>query len=162
MEQGRRDIAALHFYERVLMRAYRMKRSVFYVPDSARLQEVLALLLERDPTNRRVFNLHLAELAWDRGDDVVAMRYGMAGLDPDTQKSGRYVFTLDELAPRQVLTDLIEISLREGKLKQAQTLADMARAGKLLAAGEFYFAPLDLACRKTAAAVEAVSTAPTK
>jgi spermidine synthase len=162
MEQGRRDIAALHFYERVLMRAYRMKRSVFYVPDSARLQEVLAVLLERDPTNRRIFNLHLAELAWDRGDDVVAMRYGMAGLDPDTQKSGRYVFTLDELAPRQVLTDLIETSLREGKLKQAQTLTDMARAGKLLAAGEFYFAPLDLACRKTTAAVEALSNNPAK
>jgi spermidine synthase len=162
MEQGRRDIATLHFYERVLMRAYRLKRSIFNTPDSARLQEVLALLLERDPANRRVFNLHLAEVVWDRGDDVLAMRYGMAGLDADTKNTGPFTFKLDELAPRQVLADLIETSLREGKLKQAQMLVDLARAGKLLAAGEFYFAPLDLACRKTAAAIDAASNAAAK
>jgi hypothetical protein len=38
----------------------------------------------------------------------------------------------------------------------------MARVGKLLTPGEFYFAPLDLACRKTAVAVEALATAPAK
>ena len=33
--------------------------------------------------------------------------------------------------------------------------ADLARFGKLLQAGEFYFPPLDFACRKAAAATEA-------
>jgi predicted membrane-bound spermidine synthase len=158
IEQGKVDIAALHFYERVLMRAYRTKRSVFYVPDSGPLQEALGVLMDRDPKNRRIFNLHLAELAWDQGDDVVALRYGLAGLDPDTKKSGPYLFTLDELAPRQVLADLIETALRSGKVKQAQALADLARAGKLLREGEFFFAPLDLACRKAAVATEAAAT----
>ena len=162
LQQGKVDIAALHFYERVLMRAYRIKRSVFYVPDTTALQETLGLLLDRDPKNRRVFNLHLAELAWDRGDDAVAMRYGFAGLDPDTEKTGPFVFTLDELAPRQVLTDLIESSLRDGRIKQAVTFANMALAGKLLVEGEYYFAPLDLACRKANAAAETAFTPPAK
>jgi spermidine synthase len=155
MEQGKRDIAALHFYERVLMRSYRIKRNVFYVPDSGPLQEVLGLLVERDPNNHRVFVLHLAELAWDRGDDTVAARFGIEGLNPDTAQTVPYQFTLDEQAPRQVLTDLIESSLRSGQLKQAQTFYKLATEKKFLTAGEFYFAPLDLACRKVAAAMEA-------
>jgi spermidine synthase len=162
LAQGKVDIAALHFYERVLMRAYRAKRSIFNVPDSGPLEEVLGVLLERDPINRRVFNLHMAELAWDRGDDSSALRYGLAGLDPDTTRNGAYLFTLDEFAPRQVATDLIETSLRTGQVKQAQALADMARMGKLLVSGEYYYAPLDLACRKAAAAGEAPTNGPAK
>jgi hypothetical protein len=162
LAQGKVDIAALHFYERVLMRAYRAKRSIFNVPDSGPLEEVLGVLLERDPINRRVFNLHMAELAWDRGDDSSALRYGLAGLDPDTTRNGAYLFTLDEFAPRQVATDLIETSLRTGQVKQAQALADMARMGKLLVSGEYYYAPLDLACRKAAAAGEAATNGPAK
>ena len=155
VQQGKVDIAALHFYERVLMRAYRAKRSVFYLPDSSALLEVLGILVERDPTNRRVYNLHLAELAWDRGDDVAALRLGLAGLDPDIKRSGPYVFTLDEQAPRQICANLIETCLRTGQFKQAKALADLARVGKLLRGGPLYFAPLDLAYRKVEAAMEA-------
>jgi hypothetical protein len=160
MEQGKRDIAALHFYERVLMRAYRFKRSIFYIPDTGPLQEVLGLLVERDPKNRRVFDLHLAELAWDRGDDIVATRYGLSGLSPDTANTIPYLFTLDELAPRQVLTDLIDSALWFGQIRQAATLAKLATQRKFLTTGEFYFAPLDMACRKTAAAIEAIGAPP--
>jgi spermidine synthase len=162
IEHGKTDVAALHFYERVLMRAYRAKRSVFFVPDTGPLQETLAILLDRDPKNHRVFELHLAELAWDRGDDSVALRFGLAGLEPDTKKAGPFVFTLDELAPRQVLTDLIETSLRTGQTKQAQAFSDLAKFGKLLRPGELFFPPLDLACRKAAAATEAASTSSAK
>jgi hypothetical protein len=162
LENGKRDVAALHFYERALMRAYRAKRSIFYLPDSGPLQEVLALLVERDPQNARVFNCHLSELAWDRGDDTLAYRYGLAGLNPDTKTAGPFVFTLDQLAPRQALANLIETSLREGDLKQAKAMADLARVGKLLQEGEFYFYPLELACRKVDAAMEGMKTAAAK
>jgi len=159
LEQGKRDIASLHFYERVLMRAYRLKRNAFYIPDTRPLREVLDLLLERDPQNRRVFELHLAELAWDQGDDAAAHQYGISGLNPDSAKSKPFLFILDELAPRQVLTDLIESALSSGQLKQAAKLADLATTRKFLTPGEFYFAPLDLALRKTTAAIQA-ATAP--
>jgi predicted membrane-bound spermidine synthase len=162
LQNGKRDVAALHFYERALMRAYRLKRTIFYLPESGPLQEAIALLIERDPQNARVFNLHMAELAWDRGDDTLAYRYGMAGLNPDTKAAGPFVFTLDQLAPRQMLSNLIETSLREGDLKQAKTLADLARVGKLLQEGEFYFYPLELACRKVDAAMEGTKTAAAK
>jgi spermidine synthase len=162
LEQGKVDIAALHFYERVLMRAYRDKRSVFYVPDTSRLQETLTMLLDRDPNNRRIFNLHMAELAWDRGDDGAAMRYGMAGLEPDSKVGGPFVFTLDELAPRQVLANLIESSLRNKQLLQAAGWVNMAVERKFLTTGPYYFAPLDLACRKARSAIEATITPPAK
>lgn len=157
LDNGKRDIAALHFYERVLMRAYRAKRSAFYLPETGPLQDVLAMLLERDPKNARIYNLHVAELAWDRGDDVAAMRYGVMGLDPDTKKSGPFVFVLDEQAPREVLTNLIETALRNGNLKQAKSLADLAQVGKLLQPGELFFHPLDVACRKVAAVMESAN-----
>jgi hypothetical protein len=160
LEQGKRDIAALHFYERILMRAYRLKRSVFYLPDTSALHEVLDVLMERDPMNRRVWELNLAELAWDRGDDATATQYGISGLNPDTSKTKPYLFTLDELAPREVIADLIESALGSGQLKQAAKLADLATEHKFLGSGELYFAPLDLALRKTAAAIQAVSAKP--
>jgi spermidine synthase len=162
LENGKRDIAALHFYERVLMRAYRAKRSAFYLPDTGPLQDVLAMLLERDPKNARIYNLHVAELAWDRGDDVAAQRYGIMGLDPDTKKSGPFGFALDELAPRQVLTNLIETALRNGNLRQAKSLADLARVGKFLQPGELFFHPLEVACRKVAAAMESANAVAAK
>jgi hypothetical protein len=160
LEQGKRDIASLHFYERVLMRAYRLKRNAFHLPETQHLREVLDLLVERDPQNRRVFELHLAELAWDSGDDAKAHDYGISGLNPDTAKTKPYRFILDELAPRQVITDLIESALASGQLKQAAKLADLATTRKFLTPGEYYFAPLDLALRKTTAAIQAATAAP--
>jgi hypothetical protein len=146
MEQASKDIASLHFYERVLMRAYRAKRSVYYLPETERLQEVLKTLLERDPTHARVFKLHAAELAWDRGDDETCMRLGTEALDP--RKGGPVTFALDEFAPRQILYCMIETSLRRGNVDLARDLASQARAGGYLMVGEFHFAPLEMICRK--------------
>jgi hypothetical protein len=53
---------------------------------------------------------------------------------------------------------LIESALASGQLKQAAKLADLATTRKFLTPGEYYFAPLDLAVRKTAAAIQAVTT----
>lgn len=154
LEQAKTDITALHFYERVLMRAYRAKRTVFYIPDTSRLEQVLAILLERDPKNQRVYNLHLAELAWDRGDDQMCLRLGAPALNPD-RRFGPLVFTLDEFAPRQILYNMIESSLRTGDYAQAKVIADQARVGGYLKPGELFFPPLDFVCRKVAAITDA-------
>jgi spermidine synthase len=151
LEEGRSDLMTLHFYERVLMRAYRAKRSIFYLPDTRRLQEVLAILLARDATNQRVFNLHMAELAWDRGDDANCLRYAALGFDRDTTKAGPIVFTLDEQAPRIALHNLIETSLHSGKIAQAQAFCREANANGYLEHNENFYAPLELVCRKVSA-----------
>jgi hypothetical protein len=155
LEQARTDIASLQFYERVLMRAYRANRSVFYVPDTRKLEEVLGILLERDPQNRRVYNLHFAELAWDKGDDQACMRFGAVGFNPDVSKGGPLQFTLDELAPRQTLCNMIDASVRARDYQLAKRLADQARSGGYVRPGELFFAPLEFICRKVDALAEA-------
>lgn len=160
MNEARTDITTLHFYERALMQAYRAKRSIFFTPDTGPLEETLTMLMERDPRNRRVFNLHLAELAWDKGDEAACIRYGTIGLDPN-EKNGQLVFTLDELAPRQVLADMLEIYLRSGQLTPARNIAEQARAGGYLKPCEHYFPPLEFLCRKVKAITEANAAART-
>lgn len=157
LEQARTDIAALQFYERALMRAYRSKRTAFYSPDTKKLEEVLSVLIERDPRHVRVYKLHQSELAWDKGDDEASLRLGGEALSPNPQL-GPVQFTLDHLAPRQVLCNMIEASIRSGELRQAQELAMQARAGKYVEPGEFYFPPLDFVCRKTEVLIEQAQT----
>jgi spermidine synthase len=149
MEQARTDIAALQFYERVLMRAYRAKRSVFYVPNTQKLEEVIAFLLERDPNNRRIYNLHLAEINFDRGNDAASLKYTIVGLDSDVKKYGPLNYALDELAPRQVLRNAIDSSWRLGNARQALDICFQVRAGDFLTPGEFFFPPLEFIIRKT-------------
>jgi spermidine synthase len=148
LEQARTDIATLQFYERVLMRAYRAKCSALYLPNTSKLEEVLAVLLERDPQNRRIYNLHLAELAWDKGDDDASVRFAIVGFDPDIKKSGPMTFMLDEQAPRQVLCNMIDLNLRKGQFGQAKNLAQQARNQGYLQPGELFFPKLDFMCRK--------------
>ncbi len=162
VEQGKTDIAALHFYERVLMRAYRMKRSVFWSPDTAKLEHVLGILLERDPDNRRVFNFHLSEIAWDRGDDQSCLRFGALGFEPDLAVGGKLTFVLDELAPRQTLYNMIDAYIRRGDLPKARTLATNAEASGYLARGPLFFPPLEFICRKVAKLTEAQAPAAAK
>jgi spermidine synthase len=155
LEQARTDIAVLQFYERVLMRAYRANRTIFHTPNTQKLEQVLGLLLERDPVNRRVYNLHFSELAWDKGDDQACLRFGAIGFNPDVNQSGPLRFTLDELAPRQTLCNMIEASLRMGDLRQARNLAEQAQRGGYLRPGELFFPPLEFICRKVQTIVEA-------
>ncbi len=147
MQQGRTDITALHFYERALMRAYRTKRSILYLPDTTRLDEVLKTLLERDAEHKRVFTLHAAELAWDRGDDETAVRLGLSGLNPDPQY-GPLQYKLDQQAPHMALANLINYALRVGDLRQAVALAEQARKAGDLVKNELFYAPLDFYARK--------------
>jgi len=154
IEQARTDIAVLQFYERVLMRSYRANRTIFYVPNTTKLEEVLGILLERDPHNRRIYNLHFSELAWDKGDDQACMRFGAIGFNPDVSKGGPLQFALDELAPRQTLCNMIDACLRGHDFRLARTLADQARKGGYLQPGELFFPPLEFICRKVEALAE--------
>lgn len=154
LEEARGDIDTLHFYELALMRAYRAKRSVAYLPDTQRLRQVLALLQEHDPKNQRVFNLHTAELAWDRGDDEVAQRYAALAFAPDS-RGGPPQFTFDEASPRIVLHQLIEINVRSGNIARARELCAFAASNHYLDPGPNAYPPLELICRKVRAIAEA-------
>lgn len=147
LEEGRTDIATLHFYERALMRAYRAKRTIFYTPDTTRLEEVLDILIARDPKNQRVFHLHKAELAWDRGDDPACLRHSAQAFHPDT-KTAPLLFTLDESAPRIVLHHIIEASLRTGNITQAKAFHTFAQRNNYLTPSPNSYPPLDLLSRK--------------
>jgi hypothetical protein len=150
LEEARSDIAVLHYYERVLMQAYREKRSVVYVPDTRRLQQALEILLERDPPNAGLWKLHAAELAWDRGDDATCFRHAADAFNIDPPKGTASAYAQDEQAPRIVLHYLIESSLRSGAIVQAQVFATQAVARHYLDHNDNFYPPLDLACRKVA------------
>jgi hypothetical protein len=147
LEEGRGDVTILQFYERALMQGYRAKRSTFYIPDTQPLQEVLAILRESDPTNQRVFNLHMAELAWDRGDDARFVQFATLAVEP-AAKNGPMQFSLDEDAPRIVLHHMIEASLRSGNIAQAQAACAHAATNHYLDRDDHFYAPLELVCRK--------------
>jgi hypothetical protein len=154
LEQARNDIASLQFYERVLFRSYRANRTIFYTPNTRKLEEVLGILIERDPTNRRVYNLHFSELAFDKGDDEACIRFASVGFEPDLNKGGPLQFKLDEQAPRQTLANMIEIYLRQKEYRKAFSMAQQAQTGGYLKPGELFFPPLDFVCRKVQALAE--------
>src|SRR5207244_3768294 len=101
-----------------------------------------------DANNQRVFNLHMAELEWDRGDDPNFIHHAMLALEPDVEKAGPMAFALDEQSPRIILHHLIETSLRTGNIAQASALAAQARTNHFLNRDANSYPPLELACRK--------------
>ena len=153
LQEAREDVTTLHFYERVLMRAYRAKKSLAYLPDTTRLREVLGVLLERDANHLPVWHAHMAELAWDRGDDATFLNHGALALGTHAAKAGTPVFALDEKAPRIVICHMIELALR-GNVSQARALAAQATAARYLDRNEHFYPPLELICRKVAAVAE--------
>src|SRR5439155_26465654 len=62
------QLELLRLYGEVLLRTYRAQRSAVLVPAADDLQAALGRLMELDPPNRRIYQLRLAELAWDRSD----------------------------------------------------------------------------------------------
>ena len=127
-----RDPELLQRYERLLLASYRAQRSIFNTPPDAELRSVIELLLERDPSNQRVYHLHLAELSWDHGDDAACLRYARLGFDPDTAAHGPLNFRLDPQAPPLALALMLEIYWRAGKIERAAELArEVVRNGYL-------------------------------
>src|ERR1039458_7580976 len=150
-----KDPELLHFYARFLMQAYREQRSVFYLPNTAELQTDLQRLLEVNPGYQRVYKLHLAELAWDRGDDAKCLRLGREALDPTAAGSGPMKFRSEPPAPRLVLARMLDSLSRAGKYQEASELIQQTRKNGLLNDAVAEADPLlGLALRKGAAARE--------
>jgi hypothetical protein len=75
-------------------------------------------------------------------------------LNPDVKQFGPMTFTLDEQAPRQVLCNLIDSSLRTADLQRALDLAETAKKTGYLQPGEFFYPPLELVCVKARSIAE--------
>ena len=147
------DIQGLKAWERILLRAYRQKRSVFHQPDSADLRQAIANLTRLDPTNVRVYQLHEAELAWDRGDELECFRLGKEALTAPEGQSSRQSFDQDFIAPRVVLTLMLEHLHRTSQWAEALGWIKAARQQKFLEHDANYYQPLERVCRKVAISV---------
>jgi hypothetical protein len=116
------------------------------------LEAVLQRLIEADPDNRRVYRLHLAELAWDRGDDDACFRLGQLATTPDVTIGGPVKFDLDPAAPARVVTRMMESLWRNGKIPEAWHLCEEARRQGLSGGKKGNPDPmLEMTCRKVEA-----------
>lgn len=148
------DPTLLRIYAKYLMQWHRMRRSVFYLPESAELERVLSQLIELDPDNRRVYRLYLAEIAWDRGQDEACLRLGQSAFDPDVNRAGPMTFREAPRAPHFVLTRMIETLVRAGKLHEAWDLCQQARQQRYVGEPAAERDPiLEMTYRKVAALV---------
>jgi predicted membrane-bound spermidine synthase len=116
----------LRQYEGYLMQTYRANRSVFNRPPTEQLVSVLERLLQVNPSNQRVYRCHLAEIAWDKGDDATCMELANKAFDPSTATSGPANFSIDPKAPQAVLLRRLDLLCRAGKLDEAWTLCQSA------------------------------------
>ena len=126
LEQAATHPEPLRVYARLLMQTYRWQRSVFYHPPADGLRAVLERLAATDPTQARVHRLHLAELAWDRGDDEACLDLGQRAMAPGATADGPVQFDLDPTAPGRVLALMIETLWRTNRLAEAWRLCQAA------------------------------------
>jgi spermidine synthase len=143
---------ALRGYARLLMQSYRWQRSVLYLPPTENLRAVLERLVATDPANGRVHRLHLAELAWDRGDDEGCLSLGQSAFAPDANAAGQVQFDLDPTAPHRVLVLMIESLWRANRLPEAWELCQQAEQRGYLQKDSPATDPLlEMTCRKVRA-----------
>jgi hypothetical protein len=150
----------LRRYSADLMETYRGQRSIFYLPPTTNLESVIERLLQTDTGWQRIYKLHLAEIAWDRGDDARCLELGRSALDPDINRNGPIDFSPDPSAPRAVIYRMAESLWRAGKLAEAWVICREARAGGYLVNAETLFPLLDLTYRRIEAAVTQSQTTP--
>jgi predicted membrane-bound spermidine synthase len=149
----------LRQYAFSLMESYREERSVFYVPPTQELQAALEPLLSADPANQPVYELWLAELASDQGNDAACLEYGRRALDRDQQR-GPARFALDPAAPFRVGARMADALWREGAPDQAASLCATVLRDGFAAPGALYYAlPVELAWRKAVASLNRPSPA---
>ncbi len=127
MRVADKDPEPLRQYESYLMRTYRAHRSAFNKPPAELVEQAARRLIETNPDNKRVYNCHLAEIAWDRGDDARFGELSKSALGPNSPARGPFTFSADPTAPRVVLCHMIEALCREGKMAEAWDLSQNAR-----------------------------------
>jgi hypothetical protein len=139
-----KDPEPLRQYESYLMQSYRAHRSIFNQPPADHLETVLRRLLQTNPANQRVYKCHLAEIAWDRGDDNTCAELANSALDPSVARGGPGNFLIDPKAPQFVLSRRIDTLWRNGKFEEASALCQ--NTSRLGLSGSDPV--LDLVCRK--------------
>jgi hypothetical protein len=150
LKQAESDPDLLRQYAKYLMQHYRSQRSVFHLPESAELEEILSKLIQLDPTFQRAYRMHLAEIAWDRGDDEQFFEIAGLAFSPEFEL-GPPNYEFDSLAPYRTLGLMIETYWRKGNIPKAWGVCQQAIAGKYLGDDALRRLPvLDLAFRKTA------------
>jgi hypothetical protein len=126
-----RDIGLLRQYSGLLLLMHRAQRSEVNLPPTADLERILRALIELDQPNQREHRLHLAELAWDRGDDDACLQLGSEALNP-SPLYGPTSARPDLNAGRAVLERMINAHLSRGDVTNAwQLVFDAQRQGYL-------------------------------
>ncbi len=148
LQQATADTEGLKSWERVLLRAYRQKRSILHQPNVDDLVQTIQKLKKLDPTNYRVYQLHEAELAWDKGDAATCFRMGKEALSASATNVGQQAFEQDLMAPRVVLTLMIEHLHRTRQWSEAAGWVKAASQQKFLDRDRNFYPPLERVCRK--------------
>jgi hypothetical protein len=146
----------LRNYALLLRRVYTHARSVFFRPPSEELEQALRRLIEVDAENQRIYQLYLAELAWDRKDDDAFFRLAQAAFSPEPKMAGKSKFNLDRAVPKRVLARMIETFWRSGKPAEAWDLCQQVRSQGYLDPRDV---PRDLLLELTYRKVETLVTA---
>ncbi len=108
----------LRRYAKYLLQHYRSLRSAFYLPNADELDLVLEQLILMDPSFQRVYCMHMAELAWGRGDDERFLELAEQAFDPAAER-GSANYDFDELSPYRTLSLWIETYWRRGNIIEA-------------------------------------------
>lgn len=116
----------LRRYAKYLLQHYWSLRSAFHLPDAEEVEFVLEQLIRLDPPFQRVCRMHLAELAWNRGDEERFLELAGQAFDPDAQW-GPVNYDLDELATHRTLALWIETYWRRGNITEAWKFSQLER-----------------------------------
>jgi spermidine synthase len=115
----------LRQYGLALMRLYLAQRSCFFAPPADELTRVLDSLVLCDPDHQRLYQVYLAELAWDRGDDQTCLALARLALLSDLPR-GVNKFQLDPSAQLLAVTRIADVQMRRGECKAAAELCEQA------------------------------------
>ena len=113
------DLALLRSYADMLLLRHRVRRSAFHVPASERLEQILGVLTEVDPDNQRMHRARLAEVCWDRGQDVRARKLFDEAMNADEKRYGPIDFKKDAGVLTRMMSRLVDADLRAGRVQAA-------------------------------------------
>lgn len=151
LERAPENPTLLRQYALALERTYREQRSAFHAPPEGELRDILALAIQHDPANQRVYLAYLAEVAWDRGDDEQCVQLAAQALAPDVA-GATAGFRLDPDSPVRAVTRLMDVLCRRDQWKLAAEYGEQfVRAGHL--AGARVTLPFEVMRRRVAAVV---------
>lgn len=105
--RDRGDLPLMRSQASALMTQHRARRSAHYLPASEELEKTLRRLIDDDLAQRRVHRARLAEVLWDRGDDVQFLAMALKAFANDSGENGPYDFSSDPRAPRLVIARML-------------------------------------------------------